>query len=336
MTEVLVHTGQHYDYGMSEVFFEELGLPTPGYHLGVGSAPHGAQTGRIMELLEAAIVGLEPDLVLVYGDTNSTLAGALVAAKLGIPLAHVEAGLRSYNRAMPEEINRVVTDHVSDLLLCPSAHSAGTLAKEGIIDGVHVTGDVNLDAMLSVAPDPLRAAELREPFRVEPGGYAIATVHRADNTDDPFRLQQILAGLGDVSAHVGPVILPLHPRTAARLEPHVFPESVRMVAPVGHEQMLALIAGARLGLTDSGGLQKELYWAGVPCITMREETEWVETVTAGWNIVTGADHDDIVAGAMSLLEGELGPRPPIYGDGHAAGTIVEVLARWRAETTVVA
>ncbi len=270
VAEVLIHTGQHYDDAMSDVFFRDLGLTPPTHHLGVGSALHGAQTGEMMKRLEPILVDLRPDVVVVFGDTNSTLAAALVAAKLHLPVAHVEAGLRSFNRQMPEEINRCVTDHISDLLLCPSAQAAVNLEREGISDGVHVTGDVMLDALEWVKPE-LHAGGVRCSTGTGSSlsGYAVATVHRAENTDDAGRLGGLLTALGDVAADGLPVILPLHPRTAGSLDGLTVPAGVRPVEPVGHAEMIALASGARIGLTDSGGLQKELYWLGVPCVTMR-------------------------------------------------------------------
>jgi UDP-N-acetylglucosamine 2-epimerase len=325
VAEVLIHTGQHYDAAMSDVFFRDLGLTPPTHHLGVGSALHGAQTGEMMKRLEPALVDLRPDVVVVFGDTNSTLAAALVAAKLHLPVAHVEAGLRSFNRQMPEEINRCVTDHISDLLLCPSAQAAGNLEREGITDGVHITGDVMLDALEWVMPDSAQVSAVLDRYGLVAGGYAVATVHRAENTDDAGRLGGLLTALGDVAADGLPVILPLHPRTAGSLDGLRVPAGVRPVEPVGHAEMVALASGARIGLTDSGGLQKELYWLGVPCVTMRAETEWVETVAAGWNVVAGVDPTTVVAAARRMVSIDPGDRPPIYGSGGAAHRILDLL-----------
>ena len=325
VSEVLIHTGQHYDTTMSDVFFLALRLPEPAHHLGVGSASHGAQTGEMMKRLEPILVDLQPDVVVVFGDTNSTLAAALVAAKLQLPVAHIEAGLRSFNPHMPEEINRRLTDCLSDLRFCPSADSAANLEREGITDGVHVTGDVMLDALEWVRPDAGQVSVVLERHGVTAGAYALATVHRAENTDAPDRLGGILAALGDLAADGLPVILPLHPRTAAMLGKVAAPPGVHLTEPVGHAEMLALAEGARIGLTDSGGLQKELYWLGVPCVTMRDETEWVETVAAGWNVVAGADRTAIVAAARRLTTINPGDRPPIYGTGGAAARILDLL-----------
>jgi UDP-N-acetylglucosamine 2-epimerase len=325
VTEVLIHTGQHYDDAMSDVFFRDLGRGRPAHHLGVGSAPHGAQTGEMMKRLEPILVDLQPDVVVVFGDTNSTLAGALVAAKLHFPVAHVEAGLRSFNRLMPEEVNRLLTDHLSDLLLCPSVQAAVNLEREGITEGVHITGDVMLDALEWVRPDPAEVSAVLSRYGLVAGGYAVATVHRAENTDDTRRLGGLLTALGDVAADGLPVILPLHPRTAGSIDGLRVPAGVRLVEPVGHAAMIALVSGARLGLTDSGGLQKELYWLGVPCVTMREETEWVETVAAGWNVVAGVDPTAVAAAARRMASIDPGDRPPIYGSGDAAQRILDLL-----------
>ncbi len=325
VAEVLVHTGQHYDDAMSELFFRDLGLTPPTHHLGVGSALHGAQTGEMMKRLEPILVDLRPDVVVVFGDTNSTLAAALVAAKLHLPVAHVEAGLRSFNRQMPEEINRCVTDHISDLLLCPSAQATVNLEREGISEGVHVTGDVMLDALEWVKPNSMQMSSVLDRHGLVLGGYAVATVHRAENTDDAGRLGGLLSALGEVAADGLPVILPLHPRTAGSLDGLTVPAGVRLEEPVGHAEMIALASGARIGLTDSGGLQKELYWLGVPCVTMRQETEWVETVAAGWNVVAGVDPTAVAAAARRMVSIDPGDRPPIYGSGGAASRILDLL-----------
>lgn len=325
VAEAVIHTGQHYDAAMSDVFFRELLLPEPAHHLGVGSAMHGAQTGEMMKRLEPILLGMQPDVVVVFGDTNSTLAAALVAAKVGLPVAHVEAGLRSFNRNMPEEVNRRLTDHLSDLLFCPSAQAAANLEAEGITAGVAVTGDIMLDALDWVKPDAAEAAAVLQQHQLTPGTYALATVHRAENTNDPDRLEEILVALGDVATTGIPVILPLHPRTAAVLGPGEVPEGVRLVDPVGHPEMLALAGGARIGLTDSGGLQKELYWLGVPCVTMRPETEWVETVSTGWNVVAGVDRRAIATAARHLLSTRRGDRPAVYGTTGAADRILGLL-----------
>ena len=326
--EVLVHTGQHYDRGMSRVFFEEMEIGEPAVNLGVGSGAHGRQTGQMLAGVEELLLAHRPDWVLVYGDTNSTLAGALAAAKLRIPVAHVEAGLRSFNRAMPEEINRVVADHLAALLLCPSRTAVENLAAEGVTRGVRLVGDVMYDALLQFAEAARRRSTALEDLGLRPRAYALATVHRAENTDDPARLLAIMRALGELDE---PVVLPLHPRTAAALDAAGGPSReaagrVRVVAPLGYLDMLRLEENARLILTDSGGVQKEAYWLGVPCVTMRDETEWVETVEAGWNVLAGADAGRIVGAARRFGGGaELPPRPPVYGEPGASGRCVRLL-----------
>jgi UDP-N-acetylglucosamine 2-epimerase len=320
--EVLVHTGQHYDDRMSDQFFRELEVPAPDHHLGVGSAAHGVQTGRMLAALEPVMIAERPDRVLVYGDTNSTLAGALAAAKLGIPVVHVEAGLRSFNRAMPEEVNRIVADHLATLLCCPGARAVGNLAAEGITVGVHVTGDVMRDllerARAGLDDQPLAARGLT------PAGYALLTLHRAHNTDDAERLAAILGAVADAPM---PIVFPVHPRTRHALATTgaAAPAgSLRMIEPVGYREMLTLQRRARVVLTDSGGVQKEAYWLGVPCITLRDETEWVETVEAGWNRLVGARPAAIRAALSS--SGMPPTRPNLYGDGCAAERIAELVA----------
>ena len=317
--ELLVHTGQHYDREMSAIFFEELGIPEPVANLGVGSGSHAAQTGEMMVELEQFLMERpETDWVMVYGDTNSTLAGAIVASKLNIPLAHVEAGLRSFNRRMPEEINRIATDRLSQLLFCPTATSVENLRQEGIVAGVHLTGDVMLDATRLFANVADRRIEAAEAAHHPPKQYYIATVHRAENTDVPVRLRNIFEGLGRLGA---PVVLPLHPRTRSRLDGISIPDNVEIRDPVGYLVMLALVKHARAVLTDSGGLQKEALWLGVPCVTLRDETEWVETLEGGWNQVVGADADRIAAAVEARPE----PPVPAFAEPGAARRIVEVL-----------
>jgi UDP-N-acetylglucosamine 2-epimerase len=321
-TEVLVHTGQHYDREMSDVFFEQLGIPAPDHHLHIGSGPHGAQTGAMLAQLETVMQDERPDVVLVYGDTNSTLAGALAAAKLQIPVAHVEAGLRSFNRAMPEEINRVVTDHLSTWLFAPSEHAERQLATEGIGRGVHVVGDIMRDAVLQHAERARTLSPYPDAAGVCPGAFYLCTVHRAENTDQPERLAGILAGLARLDR---PVVLPLHPRTAKRLKEFGLTPaaSIRVIEPVGYFDMLQLERSAAAILTDSGGVQKEAYYLDVPCVTLRDETEWVETVDVGWNILAGTDPDAIVAALDQHGRGRP-PHPPLYGNGDAAEAIVRV------------
>jgi len=323
--EILVHTGQHYDHQMSAVFFEQLAIPAPDHHLGVGSGSHGEQTGTMLARLEAVMQRERPDVVLVYGDTNSTLAGALAAAKLTIPVAHVEAGLRSFNRAMPEEINRIVTDHLSNWLFAPSPHAERQLASEGLADHVHVVGDVMLDAVLQHAERARRVSSYPDAANVCAGMFYLCTVHRAENTDQPERLRNILAGLARLDR---PVLLPLHPRTRKRLaEVGLVPgPNVRLIDPVGYLDMLQLERSAAVILTDSGGVQKEAYYLEVPCVTLRDETEWTETTDVGWNFLAGTDPDAIVAG-VDQHRGAKRPHPPLYGSGDAAQQIVSVFDR---------
>jgi UDP-N-acetylglucosamine 2-epimerase len=403
--EILIHTGQHYDDGMSAVFFRELEIPEPKYNLEIGSGPHGRQTGRMLAAIEEVLLAEQPDWVLVYGDTNSTLAGVLAAAKLHIPIAHVEAGLRSFNRRMPEEINRIVADQLSTLLFCPSQVAVDNLAAEGIggnpgraphfpsekkgrcpsfsiekkgavpiFPTVVVTGDVMADALQFAAAKAAAQSEILDRLGIQPQRYILATVHRAENTDDPQRLSHIMAALEEL-AEREPVILPVHPRTqkileathpsrltsdsshltprAARLTPdasqsttgrRAHPDTsscphregvgggrpspktsgLKLIDPLGYFDIIALEKSARMLLTDSGGMQKEAYWFGVPCVTLRDETEWVETVASGWNVLTGADRSRIVTAVRTFKPPAA--RPPLYGDGQAAEKIVHTLS----------
>jgi UDP-N-acetylglucosamine 2-epimerase len=347
--EILVHTGQHYDYLMDKVFFEELELPKPDYHLGVGSGSHARQTGIMLEKIEAVLQKEKPEVVMVYGDTNSTLSGALAAAKLNIPVAHVEAGLRSYNRTMPEEINRLLTDHLSTHLLCPTAQAVRNLLKEGIKDGegriVKKVGDVMFDSILYYSkiaekkstilkdlglftPNSVRAIHELPVHRTP--NYYLATLHRAENTDDPKRLRPILKALNALGSKI-PIIFPLHPRTRKMIKAHHLQsecERVKLIEPVPYLDMLTLEKNAKAILTDSGGVQKEAYWFRVPCFTLREETEWVETMRDGWNRLVGFEEKRIV-GAVSHFSGKHLPRmrPVLFGDGRASEKIVQILMR---------
>jgi UDP-GlcNAc3NAcA epimerase len=321
--EILVHTGQHYDYEMSGIFFDGLDLPVPEINLNVGSGSHGAQTGAMLKGIEDVLVAERPDWLLIYGDTNSTLAAAMAASKLFVPVAHVEAGLRSFNRRMPEEINRVVADHLSDLLLAPSNTAVTNLYAEGIVRNVHLIGDV----MLDVLNDALRRAEANhsrvlEYLQVEEKSFLLATVHRAENTDDVRRLSEILNAFDAIDESI---VFPIHPRArrVMREAGVQLPRHVRPIDPVGYLDMVTLARSARLILTDSGGLQKEAYWLGVPCLTLRDETEWVETVAAGWNALVGADAGRITNAVLTFAPST--PRPPLYGDGGAAARCVELL-----------
>jgi len=321
--EILVHTGQHYDYEMSGVFFDGLELPRPDVNLGVGSGSHAAQTGAMLQGIEDVLLSHRPDCLLIYGDTNSTLAGALAASKLSIPVVHVEAGLRSFNRAMPEEINRVVADHLSDLLLCPSETAIANLALEGITRNVHLVGDVMLDA-INWAKQKSENAEVVLLNRVglRRGQYLVATLHRSENTDDHERFTGILEAFNSLEE---PVIFPVHPRARKIISEIGFRPraSLHLIDPVGYLEMVALVGGARLVLTDSGGLQKEAYWLGAPCVTLRNETEWVETVEAGWNVLVGPDPGKIVAAVRSFSPPK--SRPTLYGDGAATEKCVDLI-----------
>ena len=341
LQEILIHTGQHYDYLMGKVFFEELELPKPGYHLGVGSGSHAKQTGLMLERIEVVLEKEKPATVIVYGDTNSTLAGALAAAKLHIPVAHIEAGLRSYNRIMPEEVNRVLTDHLSTFLFCPTDQAVRNLLKEGIKDGrarlVKNVGDVMYDSILYY----LRIAEKKSTIlhglnlfnpqsAIRNPQYYLATLHRAENTDNPKRLKSILKALNEIGRDT-PVVLPLHPRTKKMVEiHHLFSEfkNIKFIEPVSYLNMLKLEKNAEAILTDSGGVQKEAYWLKVPCFTLRDETEWVETIKSGWNILVGTGAERIVKEVSHTerrrryLKGS-----GVFGDGKASQKIVQILIR---------
>lgn len=323
--ELIIHTGQHYDYNMSAQFFAEFSLPAPDYHLGVGSGTHGAQTGRMLEAIEEVFLKERPDWVVVYGDTNSTLAAALAAAKLHIPVAHVEAGLRSYNRAMPEEINRVLTDHLADLLFCPTERARQQANAEGLSQGVEVVGDVMYDMVLQTLPRlNIRVEELLPTLDLRPGKYVLATLHRPANTDDPEVMQQIAHVFNALDV---PIVFPVHPRTRACLErykidwlPHV-----HLVEPVGYLEMLTLERSACRIFTDSGGVQKEAFFLKVPCITFREETEWPETVESGWNVLVGRDQKTLLAAFRRPAPAEPMAIAP-FGNGDAALQIAQRLS----------
>ncbi len=326
--EVLVHTGQHYDENMSRVFFDELDIPKPAYNLEVSGGNHGAMTGRMLEAVENVLLTEKPDWLLVYGDTNSTLAGALAAAKLHIPVAHVEAGLRSFNMRMPEEVNRILTDRVSSMLFCPTDAAVRNLAAEGIEDGVFNVGDVMYDAALFYRDRARLHSPILGSLQLKHQGFALATCHRAENTDDRDCLEAILEALVEVAKQL-PVVLPLHPRTRKLigefgLSEHL--DRLLVTDPLPYLDMVALEQAARMILTDSGGVQKEAFFYGVPCITMREQTEWVETVDSGWNQLVGASGESIASAVSEILEGR---RTPVdlsaYGSGQAAGQILTLL-----------
>jgi UDP-N-acetylglucosamine 2-epimerase len=326
MEEFLLHTGQHYDQALSEVFFEELEIAAPDLNLGIGSGPHGWQTGQMLAGIEGQIEAWQPDFVLVYGDTNSTLAGALAAVKLHVPVAHVEAGLRSFNRQMPEEINRLLTDHCAELLFCPTRTAVQNLEREGILSGVHRVGDVMYDAALHFSDLASEQSGVLDRFSLSPGGYLLATIHRPYNTDDPHRLRRILAALGGLEERV---IFPIHPRTRQRISElgidldQLAGNSLQLTDPVGYLDMLTLERNARMIITDSGGVQKEAYFLAVPCLTLRPETEWVETLEHGWNRLVWPDPEALLE--LTRMEFEYPPRPQHYGDGHAAEAVATIL-----------
>lgn len=315
--EIMVHTGQHYDQGMSDIFFAELDIPSPDYHLGINSGGHGDMTGRMLCALEPVMAEQKPDAVVVYGDTNSTLAAALCAAKLRIPVAHVEAGLRSFDRAMPEEVNRVVTDHLSEILLCPTRAALANLAAEGIEKGVHKVGDVMYDIALHSAKEAESRSDILDRLALLPRSYAVATVHRAENTETPQALAKVMNWLAERSQDIA-VLLPLHPRTRQAISStQISVGGVRLIEPLGYLDMTRLVSNAAAVFTDSGGLQKEAYFHRVPCVTLRSSTEWVETIEAGWNRLWNQAH-------------YRQPRREIdeYGSGNSAQMIAEILQQY--------
>jgi UDP-N-acetylglucosamine 2-epimerase (non-hydrolysing)/UDP-GlcNAc3NAcA epimerase len=325
--ELLVHTGQHYDDELSQVFFEELGIPAPDRELGAGSGSNTQQTARILAALEPVLAELRPSLALVYGDTNSTLAGALAAAQASIPVGHVEAGMRSFDRTMPEELNRVLTDHASDLLLCSTQTAIDNLAREGVRGEGHLVGDVMADVSLAFREIAAERSTIVADLGLEPGAYLAVTAHRAGNVDDPARLEALVALL---EALPGPVAFPVHPRTRARLEAAGLLDrlaGLTLAPPLGYLDFLELARNARAILTDSGGVQKEAYLLGVPCVTLRDTTEWVETVDAGWNVLVDLDREAALA-ALERRPPAL--RPELYGGGHAAERVRDVVSAYTA------
>ncbi|MCF6335822.1 MAG: UDP-N-acetylglucosamine 2-epimerase (non-hydrolyzing) [Spirochaetales bacterium] len=322
--EILVHTGQHYDKNMSDIFFKEMEIPEPDYNLNIGSGSHGMMTGKMLEAIEGLLLEHRPDYLLVYGDTNSTLAGALAASKLHIPVIHVEAGLRSFNMHMPEEQNRIVADHLSTHLLCPTETAISNLKKEGLTKGVENIGDIMLDASLfyrkklehsmSFLPEEIRNMD----------DFFLITLHRAENTDDKERLTSIVSALNSLEAYTG--VLPLHPRTKKMLSKWglYFKDHIKVIAPVGYLDMIRLESSCNFILTDSGGVQKEAYFFGKPCITMRNQTEWVETIEAGCNILTGADQNKILS-AINNFSKQKFEYPSLYGKGDTGERILKLL-----------
>ncbi len=326
--EIIIHTGQHFDKNMSDIFFEQLGIPRPKYNFGINAVSHGVMTGRMLEKTESVLIDEKPDMVMVYGDTNSTLAGALAASKLNIKVVHIEAGLRSFNRQMPEEINRILTDHLSSFLFCPTLKAVEHLKREGITKGVFHVGDVMYDAAIQAMH---RAEQLTgefgdslERFGLEPDNYFLATVHRAENTDYKQRLYSILSALAELNKKKK-VVLPLHPRTAVRISDFGLENvagQLKLIDPVSFMDMVLLEKNASIILTDSGGVQKEAYFYSVPCITLRNETEWTETVEAGWNILAGADTVKILAAAEKAAAGT---EITEYGNGSSAKKILNCI-----------
>lgn len=313
LKEILLHTGQHYDANMSDIFFDELGIPAPKHHLGVGSGSHGQQTGQMMAGIETIIMSEKPDAVLVYGDTNSTLAGALASAKLNVPVVHSEAGLRSFNRRMPEELNRLLTDHVSALLLCPTNRAVANLAAEGIVNNVHAVGDIMYDAAL-FARSKANKRDIRARLGLEGKRYALCTIHRAENTDDPARFASMIEFVDRFSKDMT-ILFPVHPRTRPRLAALGRPLSNwNIIDPLGYLDLHGALDGAELVLTDSGGLQKEAYFHRKPCITLRDETEWVETIEAGWNRLWTSS--DFTSPQTEILD---------YGKGDAAEQTINLI-----------
>lgn len=326
--EVLVHTGQHYDENMSKVFFDGLDIPHPRYNLEISGGSHGAMTGRMLEAVEKVLLEEKPDWVLIYGDTNSTLAGALAAAKLHIPVAHIEAGLRSFNMRMPEEINRILSDRISTLLFCPTETAVKNLNAEGITSGVLNVGDVMYDIALYYRDRAKQQSKILSDLRLAERSFALATCHRAENTDDPNRLGGIVAALAEVARNM-PVVFPLHPRTRKLIDDYGLKhhlDAVKVVEPLSFLDMVALEQAAKVILTDSGGVQKEAYFYGVPCVTMRDETEWVETVEQGWNQLVGASASAILAAVSQQVKSKQAGAAAPYGNGKAAHGIVAKLA----------
>jgi UDP-GlcNAc3NAcA epimerase len=325
--ELIVHTGQHYDDDLSRIFFDELGVPPADRQLGAGSGSTTTQTARILGALEPVLEELRPSLALVYGDTNSTLAGALAAAQAGIPVGHVEAGMRSFDRTMPEELNRVLTDHASDLLLCSTETAVGNLEREGARGETHLVGDVMADVSLAFRDVAAERSTILRDLELEAGSYLAVTAHRAGNVDPPKRLGRLVALL---EALPPPVVFPIHPRTRGRLEDAGLLDrldGLRVVPPLGYLDFVELARHARAVLTDSGGVQKEAYLLGVPCVTLRDTTEWVETVQAGWNVLVDLDRDAALA---ALERRPPAGRPELFGGGHASDRVCEVVAAYTA------
>ncbi len=319
--EIIIHTGQHYDPNMSGIFFEELNIPKPDINLEIGSGNHGKQTARMLEGIEEILLREKPDWVLVYGDTNSTIAGALAAAKLNIKIAHVEAGLRSFNRSMPEEINRIATDHISDVLFAPTQNAMQLLAIEGLSDKAVFSGDVMFDSIEYYKIIAEKKCFLHNIIKEEPGKYFLATVHRQENTDQIKNLQSIFLAFSELDM---PVIVPLHPRTMKLMDEVTYRSNVKIINPVGYLEMITLLNSCHKVLTDSGGLQKEAFFLKKPCITLREETEWIETLEGGWNYIVGANKLKIIE---KVNANHVQEQKDYFGDGKAAEKIIEYMSK---------
>lgn len=327
--EIIIHTGQHHDENMSSIFFQELGIPNPKYNLGVSGGTHGLMTARMLEAIETVLLKEQPNVLLVYGDTNSTLAGALAAVKLGIPIAHVEAGLRSFNMAMPEEVNRIMTDAVSQMLLCPTENGVKNLIAEGKKSGVHNVGDVMFDVAITYKEIARSNSQIQSTLNLNKRDYVLTTCHRAENTNNKERLFQILKGLSDISRQMK-VVFPMHPRTKKLIAEYGYQEMLQnliITEPLSYIDIVALEQEAKLIVTDSGGMQKEAYFYDTPCITTRDETEWTETVEQGANVLAGADSEKIATSFERLIAGNWQPdfESQPYGNGQAAEKIVNIL-----------
>jgi UDP-GlcNAc3NAcA epimerase len=320
--EILIHTGQHYDANMSDVFFEELNIPNPKYHLNIGSGSHGAMTGAMLAEIEKVLESEIPDFVMVYGDTNSTVAGALAASKLLIPVIHVEAGLRSFNKAMPEEQNRILTDHISDLLFAPTQTAIDHLKNEGITKGVHLVGDVMYDGILHFTEIARKKSRILTTLNLSEKQFILCTIHRAENTDNPDRLKAIFKGLNAVNEQI---VLPIHPRTQKCVKAYGIDiaSHILVIDPLGYLDMVMLESAAKKIVTDSGGIQKEAFFLGVPCVTLREETEWVETVESGWNLLVGSDYTrigDAINNFNPVTE-----RKDYFGNGDTSQQMIAII-----------
>jgi len=326
--ELIIHTGQHYDDNMSEIFFNELGIPQPFLNLGVGSYLHGKQTGIMLEKIENVLLKEKPNLILVYGDTNSTLAGALAACKLNIPIGHIEAGLRSYNKKMPEEHNRVLTDHCSNILFCPTQTALDNLKIEGLCDNTHLVGDTMYDALLQFLDLAEKGSNVLDKLNLTSKKYILATIHRPYNTDDQYKLNQIILALSSITDKV---ILPLHPRTREKIKEFgisVNKSKLTIIDPVGYVDMIVLENNSKAVVTDSGGVQKEAYFCGVPCVTVRPETEWVETIEDGWNVLANANSAEIIDKVENLTKYlNMNGRSDVFGDGYAHKKIFNVISK---------